>query len=372
MDQKIKNISKDTDLEDFESESRKKKEMVFYDLKAQNKDSDNDESEVEGSQNQSYRRRRGIQINNMNFLTEIDEEEDNVENASEIKSMTKFTDENEEKINKTANVEKKAHRKKSVAFFDEKTINSAEDENEEENEEVPKLINKARRKKAIVEFGNKQEVGRVEESGTTGDIQDTTGDIIDTTGDIPDTTGDIPDTTGDFPDTTEDIPDTTGYDALDATEDATDDATEYISKMFKEKFVREPRRKRSIFDIEEFKFEAPSEEIETKEEAYKLIEVMKNYVKNTYPQLFLPGNIIYIYRVEDTENKSFFRSVCSKIKVFSKSSKKKVGYSFRWAQYSEFCRILLSNRMIGDHKSGHLESAFSSIVEKKIPTQENV
>lgn len=55
--------------------------------------------------------------------------------------------------------------------------------------------------------------------------------------------------------------------------------------------------------------------IESKEEAYGLIRRMRSHVRQAYPKLVLPGNVLYIYQLDDTNRKKpgCCRLVCSKV-----------------------------------------------------------
>ncbi len=128
---------------------------------------------------------------------------------------------------------------------------------------------------------------------------------------------------------------------------------------------RKLAKRESIVEIEDFKFEAPSEKIKTKDEAYKLIIMMKKFVRKTYPELILPGNVLYIYRACDTSiNESRWWLVCSKLFFWTNFFKKKIDYNFRWAQNDEFSRIIISRRMIVDHLTENLEDALNYLTRQ--------
>ena len=114
----------------------------------------------------------------------------------------------------------------------------------------------------------------------------------------------------------------------------------------------------NILDIEDFKFEKTTKGIETKEEAYKLIEMMKKYVIKTYPELTMPGNILYIYRFDDTNTtSSWSRFICEKLFFWSDLCKIQIDYRFRWAHQNEFTKIVTSSGMLLDHFPNNVDDA---------------
>ena len=92
---------------------------------------------------------------------------------------------------------------------------------------------------------------------------------------------------------------------------------------------------------------------------------MKKFVRKTYPELILPGNVLYIYRACDTSiNESRWWLVCSKLFFWTNFFKKKIDYNFRWAQNDEFSRIIISRRMIVDHLTENLEDALNYLTRQ--------
>ena len=90
--------------------------------------------------------------------------------------------------------------------------------------------------------------------------------------------------------------------------------------------------------------------------ANDLIKKMKRHVKETYPRLVLPGNILYIYQIESMTKRSCCSSLCSSIFCFC-TSKTLIAYDSRWAHRSEFKKILITNRMLLDHFPNQVDDA---------------
>ncbi len=112
----------------------------------------------------------------------------------------------------------------------------------------------------------------------------------------------------------------------------------------------------NVVEIEDFKDEA-KELIETKEEAYTLIRVMESHVEKTYPNLVLPGNILYIYRLDERSTKpSCCNFLCSKIFCCHKTT---IDYDSRWAHRDEFTQIIITNRMLLDHFPNQVDDALN-------------
>jgi hypothetical protein len=95
--------------------------------------------------------------------------------------------------------------------------------------------------------------------------------------------------------------------------------------------------------------------------AYDLIKRMMNHVKETYPELQLPGNILYIYRIKSGNSRAksnLCSQLCSKLCCLCSTSKK-INYDSRWASSDEFKKIIITNRMLMDHFPNNVEDALS-------------
>ena len=121
----------------------------------------------------------------------------------------------------------------------------------------------------------------------------------------------------------------------------------------------------NIVDIADFKTankDSKKELIESSTVAYELIKKMRMHVKEAYPNLVLPGNILYIYKIESNKpNKSCCGPFCSKICCCFNLCRKSGGLDFdsRWACRSEFKKILITNRMLLDHFPNTLDNALN-------------
>lgn len=96
--------------------------------------------------------------------------------------------------------------------------------------------------------------------------------------------------------------------------------------------------------------------------AYDLIKRMMKHVKETYPELQLPGNILYIYRIKSNSVKprrcqTLKNTICCLFK--SCKTNKHINYDSRWASSDEFKKILITNRMLMDHFPNNVEQALS-------------
>jgi hypothetical protein len=96
---------------------------------------------------------------------------------------------------------------------------------------------------------------------------------------------------------------------------------------------------------------------------YEQVKKIKQTAYQTYPDLQLPGNILYIYQIRSyLKNKpsSCTRKPCKYIcccfRLFKKS-KRRVEYDSRWASQEEFKRILITNRMLMDHFPNNVDDA---------------
>ena len=121
----------------------------------------------------------------------------------------------------------------------------------------------------------------------------------------------------------------------------------------------------NIVDIADFDISnkhEKKEHIESSTVACELIKKMRRHVKEAYPNLVLPGNILYIYKIESNRpNKSYCGPLCSKIFCCFNLCKKTGGLDFdsRWACRSEFKKILITNRMLLDHFPNTLDNALN-------------
>jgi hypothetical protein len=92
----------------------------------------------------------------------------------------------------------------------------------------------------------------------------------------------------------------------------------------------------------------------------KLYQV-KETLKQKYPSLYLPGNIIYIYQLQNTayNPRRFVERIISTLlccfKQFAYKPSNK--YDSRWAHHDEFRRILISNHMLLDHFPNNVEDS---------------
>jgi hypothetical protein len=93
---------------------------------------------------------------------------------------------------------------------------------------------------------------------------------------------------------------------------------------------------------------------------HSLKQMMRN-VYDTYPELVMPGNILYIYRIKTFSSQSV---VCSKLcgtccLKLCKNKKYEIHYDSRWAHQDEFKKIVLTNRMLMDHFPNNLTDALT-------------
>jgi len=94
-------------------------------------------------------------------------------------------------------------------------------------------------------------------------------------------------------------------------------------------------------------------------------------VYDTYIELELPGNILYIYQIHPNREMktgwcSFCRNSCACLwsstmrrKPAAATSSRFIQYDSRWASNEEFKRILITNRMLMDHFPNTVEDALS-------------
>lgn len=91
------------------------------------------------------------------------------------------------------------------------------------------------------------------------------------------------------------------------------------------------------------------------------VKQMMNTVYEAYPELQLPGNILYIYRVGNSGKKrSQIGTMCSKIVccIGTMGSMSRIDdclFDSRWASRDEFRKILITNRILIDHFPNSLE-----------------
>lgn len=96
--------------------------------------------------------------------------------------------------------------------------------------------------------------------------------------------------------------------------------------------------------------------------AYQQVKQMMHNVYEAYPELQLPGNILYIYKIKSNLKK---RNRCielsSKLACFCcnmlGSTKVSFEYDSRWATREEFRKILITNRILMDHFPNTVEDA---------------
>ena len=99
-------------------------------------------------------------------------------------------------------------------------------------------------------------------------------------------------------------------------------------------------------------------------------EIMSK-VYNTYTELELPGNILYIYQIHPNHGKSratcfsCCRKSCGSVcfcfsgRCCGTKSNPYIQYDSRWASPDEFKKILITNRMLMDHFPNTVEDALS-------------
>lgn len=100
----------------------------------------------------------------------------------------------------------------------------------------------------------------------------------------------------------------------------------------------------------------------TKIVALQSAKKMMNEVYEAYPELQLPGNILYIYQIRSNRlNGSSCQRFCSRACccIGSCSSKPTIHYDSRWATQGEFKKIVLTNRMLLDHFPNTVNDALS-------------
>lgn len=97
----------------------------------------------------------------------------------------------------------------------------------------------------------------------------------------------------------------------------------------------------------------------------KQVKQMIHTVYSTYPEMTMPGNILYIYRVKSYGlRKPISRRVFNLCRMMCRSSSNEnrpsgssIEYDSRWASRDEFKKILITNRILMDHFPNNLQSA---------------
>lgn len=120
----------------------------------------------------------------------------------------------------------------------------------------------------------------------------------------------------------------------------------------------------NLFEINDFKNEGidySNEEIDSQAVAIDLIKKMKKHVKETYPKLVIPGNILYIYQINNKRKQSCCHSMCSTIFCCFDSCQVKnlVDYDSRWAYRDEFKKIVITKRLLLDHFPNQVDDALN-------------
>jgi hypothetical protein len=98
------------------------------------------------------------------------------------------------------------------------------------------------------------------------------------------------------------------------------------------------------------------------------VKKMLHTVNTTYPDLQLPGNILYIYRIHNAtfgnpNNHPISRRLCTQIvsccySMVTKSERPSAAeYDSRWAERDEFKKILITNRILMDHFPNTVENS---------------
>ena len=82
--------------------------------------------------------------------------------------------------------------------------------------------------------------------------------------------------------------------------------------------------------------------------AYQKVKKMMHTVYSTYPDLELPGHIMYIYSIQ--RRAGFGQSQSARVAATPE-------YDSRWAQPDEFKKILITNRIIMDHFPNTVDNA---------------
>ena len=117
----------------------------------------------------------------------------------------------------------------------------------------------------------------------------------------------------------------------------------------KTKFNRANSARSNIVDLDDFRDPPYSDGSKSSIVAVDLIKKMMHHVKQTYPDLYLPGNILYIYRIKAfnaNEEKCWSKVVPSFLPC---CRNKNTDYDSRWASRDEFRKILVTRRMLIDH-----------------------
>lgn len=83
-------------------------------------------------------------------------------------------------------------------------------------------------------------------------------------------------------------------------------------------------------------------------------------VYSTYPELCIPGNILYIHRIHTGKEPGHCVEFCLRTFscCFSQAAKKlSCDFDYRWADREEFKKILITNRTLIDHFPNSVEEA---------------
>jgi putative lipase involved disintegration of autophagic bodies len=98
---------------------------------------------------------------------------------------------------------------------------------------------------------------------------------------------------------------------------------------------------------------------------YTTARELMTKVYDSYVELELPGNILYIYQINPRNAGSragclkWWQNSCASVFFCSKKSKKQMQYDSRWANNEEFKKILITNRMLMDHFPNNIQDALS-------------
>jgi sn1-specific diacylglycerol lipase len=108
------------------------------------------------------------------------------------------------------------------------------------------------------------------------------------------------------------------------------------------------------------KDETPMPSESKQDEELIKVKNVKKQIKKTYPSLYLPGNIIYIFHNNKLDPQT------NKKRYFTKVQQRPTHYEFRWAHRNEFKRILITNQMVSDHYPIFINEAFNYIQTNRI------
>jgi hypothetical protein len=106
--------------------------------------------------------------------------------------------------------------------------------------------------------------------------------------------------------------------------------------------------------------------------AYQMVKKMMKNVYSQYPELQLPGHILYIYQLHPNrrlKKRTLYKRVCSSLLCCicncfessapntSQSGSDYIAYDSRFATQEEFKKIVVTTRMLTDHFPNNVESA---------------